>query len=170
MQGTDFRQTMSISRYNILIVLIVAALSWGIDRASKLYVLDTLALVPGDAVTMIPGILTFVMAWNYGINFGIMASDGDLLRTGLTLLAVGVSLALFVWAARHPKDGIFAMAVGLVIGGALGNGYDRYAYGAVADFLNVTCCGIDNPFAFNIADVTIFIGVAILLLRPSGEG
>jgi len=161
---------MGISRFNIVIVLIVSILAWGIDRASKLYVLETLGLRPGDAVEMIPGILTFVMAWNYGINFGILASNGDLLRIILTLLAAGVSLALLIWAARHPRDGIFAVAIGLIIGGALGNGYDRMIYGAVADFLNVTCCGINNPFAFNIADVTIFIGVAILLLRPSGEG
>ena len=161
---------MRISGFNIVIVLIVAALSWGVDRASKLYILETLALEPGDAVGMIPGILTFVMTWNYGINFGIFASGGDLSKTILSLLALVVSIALFIWAARHPRDGIFAVAIGLVVGGALGNGYDRMVYGAVADFLNVTCCGINNPFAFNIADVTIFVGVAILLLRPSGEG
>ncbi len=161
---------MGISAFNIVTVLIVAAVSWGLDRFSKLYALETLALRPGDAIEMIPGILTFVMTWNYGINFGILASDGDLSKMVLSLLALVVSIVLFVWAARHPRDGIFAFAIGLVIGGALGNGYDRQVYGAVADFLNVTCCGIHNPFAFNIADVTIFLGVAILLLRPSGEG
>ncbi len=161
---------MGISAFNIVTVLIVSALSWGLDRFSKLHILETLALRPGDAVEMIPGILTFVMTWNYGINFGILASDGDLSKTILSVLALVVSIALFIWAARHPRDGIFAFAVGLVIGGALGNGYDRQVYGAVADFLNVTCCGINNPFAFNIADVTIFLGVVILLLRPSGEG
>jgi len=161
---------MRLSGFNIVTVLIVAAVSWGVDRASKLYILETLALEPGDAVGMIPGILTFVMTWNYGINFGIFASGSDLSRTILSVLALVVSIALFIWAARHPRDGIFAVAIGLVVGGALGNGYDRMAYGAVADFLNVTCCGINNPFAFNIADVTIFVGVAILLLRPSGEG
>ncbi len=161
---------MGISAFNIVTVLIVSAVSWGLDRFSKLHILETLALRPGDAVEMIPGILTFVMTWNYGINFGILASDGGLLRMALSILAVIVSIVLFVWAARHPRDGIFAFAIGLIIGGALGNGYDRQLYGAVADFLNVTCCGINNPFAFNIADVTIFLGVAILLLRPSDEG
>jgi len=161
---------MRISAFNIGTALVVAVLSWGIDRASKLHILDTLGLRPGDAVEVMPGILTFVMTWNYGINFGILASGSDLSKTILSLLALVVSIALLIWAARHPRDGIFAVALGLVIGGALGNGYDRLVYGAVADFLNVTCCGINNPFAFNIADVTIFIGVAILLLRPSGEG
>ncbi len=160
---------MGISGFNIVTVLIVSVLSWIIDRVSKLYILETLSLNPGDAVGVIPGVLTFVMTWNYGINFGMFASDGGMMKTILSLLALVVSIVLFIWAARHPRDGIFAVAIGLVIGGALGNGYDRQVYGAVADFLNVTCCGIDNPFAFNIADVTIFVGVAILLLRPSGE-
>lgn len=161
---------MGISAFNTGTTLIVAALSWGIDRASKLYILETLGLRPGDAVEAVPGFVTFVMAWNYGINFGILASGSALSKILLSLLALGVSIALLIWTARHPRDGIFAFALGLVIGGALGNGYDRMVYGAVADFLNVTCCGLNNPFAFNIADVAIFTGVAILLLRPSGEG
>jgi signal peptidase II len=160
---------MAISAFNLTTALAVAALSWGVDRFSKLYILDTLSMSPGDALTVIPGILTFVMTWNYGINFGILASEGGLMKMALSALAVIVSIVLLVWAARHPRDGIFAVAVGLIVGGALGNGYDRQVYGAVADFLNVTCCGIRNPFAFNIADVTIFLGVAILLLRPSAE-
>ncbi len=162
---------MAISAFNLTTALTVAALSFGIDRWSKLHVLETLAMRPGDALEMIPGILTFVMTWNYGINFGIPIPfiDGDASKFILSLLAVVVSIALLVWAMRHPRDVIFAIAVGLIVGGALGNGYDRQVYGAVADFLNVTCCGINNPFAFNIADVTIFLGVIILLIRPSAE-
>ncbi len=162
---------MPLSVFNLTTALCVAVLSWGVDRLSKLYVLDTLAMTPGDALTMIPGILTFVMTWNYGINFGIpIPFLGDTSsKMILSLLAVIVSIVLLIWAVRHPRDWIFAIAIGLIVGGALGNGYDRMIYGAVADFLNVTCCGIRNPFAFNIADVTIFLGVAILLLRPSAE-
>ena len=54
--------------------------------------------------------------------------------------------------------GIVHIAAGIMIGGALGNVVDRLIYGAVADFLNMSCCGIDNPFAFNVADVAIFLG------------
>ena len=57
------------------------------------------------------------------------------------------------------------LAAGLLIGGALGNVVDRLLYGAVVDFLNISCCGIFNPYAFNIADVEIFIGaVGVALL------
>ena len=56
------------------------------------------------------------------------------------------------------------VAAGLVIGGALGNVVDRIAYGAVADFLNMSCCGISNPYSFNIADIAVFAGALGLLL------
>ena len=52
----------------------------------------------------------------------------------------------------------------MIIGGALGNVWDRLQYGAVADFINMSCCGIRNPFAFNVADAAIFAGAALLLL------
>ena len=84
-------------------------------------------------------------------------------------LSIVISVALLIWATKRWEDSVFAVAVGLVVGGALGNAYDRFTLGAVTDFLNVTCCGINNPFAFNIADVTIFAGVALLLLRTRGD-
>jgi len=61
------------------------------------------------------------------------------------------------------------MSAGLLIGGAAGNVIDRLVYGAVADFLNVTCCGIDNPFAFNVADISIFAGAFGLILFTGGK-
>ena len=57
----------------------------------------------------------------------------------------------------------------LVIGGALGNAIDRLLYGAVADFINITCCGLRNPYSFNLADVFIFIGLIGLLVFKSEE-
>ena len=54
---------------------------------------------------------------------------------------------------------IALISAGLVIGGAVGNAIDRLIYGGVADFLNVTCCGIRNPFSFNVADIAIFLGL-----------
>jgi signal peptidase II len=60
------------------------------------------------------------------------------------------------------------VSAGVLIGGALGNVVDRVVYGAVADFLNMSCCGIENPYAFNVADVAIFAG-AIGLVIFSGD-
>ena len=55
------------------------------------------------------------------------------------------------------------LAAGMVIGGALGNAYDRVFFGAVADYINMSCCGIDNPYSFNVADVWIFGGALVLI-------
>ena len=61
------------------------------------------------------------------------------------------------------------IAAGLLVGGAAGNVIDRLIYGAVADFLNMSCCGIDNPFAFNVADIAIFAGAVGLILFTGKE-
>jgi signal peptidase II len=72
---------------------------------------------------------------------------------------------VFIWIKREQPKNIVMLAAGLLIGGALGNVVDRLLYGAVVDFLNMSCCGIVNPYAFNIADVEIFIGaVGVALL------
>ncbi len=59
------------------------------------------------------------------------------------------------------KSLVFA---GLIVGGAIGNALDRVIFGAVADFLNMSCCGINNPYAFNVADIAIFFGAFGLVL------
>jgi len=62
------------------------------------------------------------------------------------------------WAYRQ-QLGLWArLCAGLLIGGALGNALDRVIHGAVVDFLNMSCCGINNPYAFNVADIFIFAG------------
>ena len=59
------------------------------------------------------------------------------------------------------------LTAGLLLGGALGNVVDRLIYGAVADFINMSCCGIDNPYAFNVADIAMFAGAIGLVLAPA---
>ena len=150
---------------------VTALIALALDQGSKLWVLEVMAMRWGEAREIVSGILTFILSRNYGINFGIGASDSEMVRWALVALSVGVAVAMMVWAARRaPRDALFAVGAGLVAGGALGNGVDRARLGAVTDFLNVTCCGIDNPFAFNVADVWIFAGVALLLWRTSGDG
>ena len=66
--------------------------------------------------------------------------------------------------AREGGGRMMRISAGLLVGGALGNVVDRVLYGAVADFLNVSCCGIENPYAFNVADIAIFAGAVGLVL------
>jgi len=97
-----------------------------------------------------------------------VALSGSNLFTALIVGAVSFAAdqASKLYATNVMGIALYEM---LIVGGAIGNAYDRLTLGAVTDFLNVTCCGINNPFAFNIADVAIFAGVALLLLRTHGD-
>jgi signal peptidase II len=141
-----------------------------LDQASKWFVVFHLNLIHLGAIDVIPPYLNLRMVWNPGINFGLLAADSAAARWGLIAVALAISAGVTIWLSRL-KAGIWLyIAGGLLVGGALGNVVDRILYGAVADFLNMSCCGIYNPFSFNVADVAIFmgaVGVAILGDRAS---
>ena len=128
------------------------------DQASKYYVVHWLGLIndPDDRIQVWSPFLEFRMAWNRGVNFGIGA--GSDMRWVLIAVAVAISIGILIWLRKIGGTRNLHIAAGIMIGGALGNVVDRLIYGAVADFLNMSCCGIDNPFAFNVADVAIFVG------------
>jgi signal peptidase II len=102
------------------------------------------------------------MAWNKGINFGLFESESSVQVYLLFLISILISIALLFYV-RNTKNLPIHLSTSLVIGGAVGNAIDRLLYGAVADFINLTCCDIDNPFSFNMADVFIFLGILGLL-------
>ena len=81
-------------------------------------------------------------------------------------IALGICGVVTYWM-RHETRPIALVSAGVVIGGALGNAIDRVLYGSVADFLNITCCGLRNPFAFNVADIAIFAGLLGVMLFAS---
>ena len=147
----------------------VAAVIFVIDQVSKWIVVHYLDLPRVLAIDVLPPYLNLRMAWNTGINFGLLSGDGE--QTRLILIAVAMAIVVFVlWWLWRDKVGRAGMIFGgLLIGGALGNVVDRLIYGAVADFLNMSCCGIDNPFAFNVADISIFAGALGLVFFADGK-
>jgi signal peptidase II len=136
------------------------------DQVSKYLILHVLKLdAPGvSPVSVIPGFIEFRMAWNRGVNFGLFA-DFDM-KWVLIAVATAITFGVLVWLWRSGTTKLGYIAGGFLVGGALGNVIDRVLYDAVADFLNVTCCGINNPYAFNIADIAIFIGAIGLAFIP----
>jgi signal peptidase II len=148
--------------------LIAAIGVLALDQLSKWWIVWHLDLIDRLAIDVIPPLLNLRMGWNYGINFGLFADAGPVQRFALVGLAVGVSLALAIWSRRMPGP-VPRLAAGAIAGGALGNAWDRLAHGAVADFLNMSCCGLQNPWTFNIADIAIFAGAAILIIWPHPE-
>lgn len=142
-------------------------IAFGLDRLSKVIIVDRLDLANLHTIQVWPPYLNFVMAWNKGVNFGFLHSfDG---RWLLVAFSIAVSLALAFWT-RNKAGWLLPLASGAVIGGALGNAWDRVIYGAVADYLNVSCCTINNPYSFNVADVLVFGGAALLVFSKELEG
>lgn len=145
-------------------VWIVALTTFLIDQTSKVIVVFYLDLKTVLFIEVFPQVLNFTMAWNYGVNFGLFSSDSSLQRLFLILFAILVSAFVNYWIKREPTTKIGLIGAGSLIGGALGNASDRLLYGSVADFINLSCCGIHNPFAFNLADAFIFAGVICFAL------
>tara|TARA_X000001036_G_C20027671_1_gene541432 strand:- start:3 stop:479 length:477 start_codon:yes stop_codon:yes gene_type:complete len=152
----------------ILRVLGIALVTFVIDQVTKFYVVQYLNLKEKLFIDVVNPILTFKMAWNKGINFGLLDSGGETSRLILIALSVLVSIAL-IWWIRDSKNEMRQVSVAFIVGGALGNACDRILFGAVADFLNVSCCGIRNPFSFNVADIAIFVGAFALILWDRNE-
>ena len=135
-----------------------------LDQASKLWLLNVLDLARRGVVKVTP-FFDLVLAWNIGISFGWLQSDGQAAQIALMAVKVIAVIALAIWMARSHTF-LATVALGLIIGGAIGNGIDRLAYGAVVDFalFHVEIGGTTyNWYVFNLADVAIVAGVAALL-------
>ena len=137
-------------------VVLTALIAILLDQASKWAVIHGMELARIRSIDVLPPILNFRYGENHGINFGLFS--GGVAPWVLIALALAICLAVLIWIMRRRQSLICRIGAGLLIGGALGNVIDRVFYGYVLDFLNMSCCGIRNPFVFNVADVFIFAG------------
>jgi len=161
--GASFRwhdgETMS-RRY---IGWAVALFVFAIDQLSKWYVTGPLALPQRDSYEILP-IFRLLWVGNHGVSMGILVAGSEGQRWALTLFTTGIAVFVAVWMTREARR-LDRIALGLILGGALGNIVDRVRLGYVTDFLNLHF-GAWSPFlVFNIADAAISIGVAFLVLR-----
>ena len=101
------------------------------------------------------------MVWNRGFSFGLGRAQDDLGRWALVAMQLGIS-GVFLWWLRSAVRRPTAIALGLVVGGALGNVIDRIRFGAVADFLDFSMNGNFFPWVFNVADAAITCGAILL--------
>lgn len=144
----------------------VAIIIVALDQALKYWVVHVMRLDRLREIDVLPPWLNLRMAWNQGVNFGLMASDQGITRWVLIGIAVAICLWVWIWLWRSAAGVLARLAGGLLIGGAIGNVIDRLAYGAVADFLNMSLPGWQNPYSFNVADIAIFAGAFALVLLP----
>src|ERR1700694_2362161 len=149
-----------LSRFGLAVAVLAAA----IDQATKLWLLFVLDLGGRGIVTLTP-FLDLVLTWNTGISYGLFRQEGPLGQWALLALKAIAIVLLWIWLSRAPSR-LTALSLGLIIGGAIGNAIDRFAYGAVADFalFHVTTATFSFKwYVFNLADVAIVAGVIGLL-------
>jgi signal peptidase II len=144
--------------------LIAAVVTLLLDQASKLWLLVVFDIGHRGAVKVAP-FFDLVLAWNPGISFGWLQNDSPFAQIALLIVKAVAVVVLAIWMARS-RTVLATVALGLIIGGAIGNAIDRLAYGAVVDFalFHVRIGGNTfNWYVFNLADVAIVAGVAGLL-------
>lgn len=137
------------------------------DRLHKWWMLDIYEISARGRVEVTP-FFDLVMAWNKGVSYGLFQAETALGVMILVSFALAVTFGLGLWLARAEHRAV-ALAIGLIIGGAVGNVYDRIAYGAVADFFSFHAFGF-YWYIFNVADIWIVLGVMLILLDSVWPG
>ncbi|USW96793.1 signal peptidase II [Pseudomonas proteolytica] len=151
------------SRFGRLGWLALSLLVLVIDQASKAHFEGTLEMF--QQIVVIPDYFSWTLAYNTGAAFSFLADGGGWQRWLFALIAVVVSAVLVVWLKRLGRnDTWLAIALALVLGGALGNLYDRIALGHVIDFILVHWQNRHYFPAFNFADSAICVGAIMLAL------
>ncbi|HQS70960.1 MAG TPA: signal peptidase II [Novosphingobium sp.] len=141
------------------LALLVAAL----DRVVKAVMVGPLALRERGLIELLP-FFDLRYAENYGVSFGMFTADTVEMRWGLIGMTALIATGVLVWMLRETVRGDI-LGLGLVLGGAVGNIYDRLTFGYVIDYADLNI-GEWRPFQiFNLADVAITFGVLILLAR-----
>jgi lipoprotein signal peptidase len=152
--------------------LALAAVILVADQGSKWFMLEVLRLPEVGHIPLLalgPFGFDLTMVWNRGVTFGLLAGDSPWSQAALGALALLIAGFLLRWMARA-ENRATALALGAVVGGAVGNVIDRVRFGAVADFLDAHAWGW-HWYVFNVADAAIVLGVLTLvadaLFRPS---
>jgi len=140
----------------IIIILVVFIF----DRATKIYLIN-LQEAGIDIDFYIFSFLNFYLIWNTGIGFGLASMEAGILYHIITALIVVINFALLVWLFK--AKGIYIYLIASIIGGSLGNLFDRIYYYAVPDFIDLHL-GNFHWFVFNVADIFITVGIIGLML------
>jgi signal peptidase II len=157
---------IEVSRTRLMRVtrgLVLAILVAMVDQVAKSWLLDRMAHLPrGQTAITVTSFFNIVLAWNRGVSFGLFNNAEALNGFIFSIIAAAVVSALILWLIRAHGD-LIAVAIGFVIGGAVGNVIDRMQRGAVVDFLDFHLSDV-HFWAFNLADAAITIGVALMLI------
>jgi signal peptidase II len=141
--------------------LLLALLVIVLDQVTKVAVLERFE--PGERLSIIPGFFDLTLLFNRGAAFSFLAGHDGWQRWFFVMIAVGASAFIVHLLLRHGHQRLFSFALGLILGGAIGNVIDRLIYGQVVDFLLFHQGSWYFP-AFNVADSAITVGAVLLIL------
>ena len=139
---------------------VLAVLTLVLDQASKAIMLFVVQIGERPPIRVAP-LFDLTLVWNRGISYGLLQQHEDWGRYGLVALSLAAAIGLSAWL-RRTQALLPAIALGLLIGGAIGNAVDRLVHGAVADFVLLYWIPV-FPYVFNVADSAIVAGVGLLL-------
>ena len=144
----------------IIIHISIIFIIFLLDRISKIYILN-IAETTGEVDIYINSILNFILIWNTGIGFGLFSSDQSYAYNFITILIILINVIIIYLIFKSKK--IISYFYTIILGGSLGNLFDRIYYYAVPDFIDLHL-GNFHWFIFNIADIFITVGIIGLLL------
>ncbi len=150
------------------LVALLAALA--ADQAHKFFMLHVVDIGARQPIALTP-FLEVVLSWNYGVSYSMFAAHDGAARAALLGLQAALIAGLLVWLWRAQRR-LVGVGLGLIVGGALGNAFDRLTHGAVADFFYFHTSLPVGPLAnyiFNVADVAITFGVVLLALEALAQ-
>ena len=153
MNSANFKKII----FQIFIIFIIFLL----DRISKSYIID-IAKISGNVDIYINSFINLILVWNKGIGFGLLSSDNSIFYNLVTILIILVNILIIYLIFKSDDYRIYFFL--FVLGGSLGNLYDRIYYSAVPDFIDLNIGGY-HWFIFNVADIFITIGVLFLVLN-----
>ena len=143
----------------VFIYLLIISFAFFLDRISKIYILN-LAESSGAVNIPLTSFLNFILVWNTGIGFGLFSFDGKTMYNLITILIVIVNLIIIYLMLT--SDDIRGYLFSMILGGSLGNLFDRFYYSAVPDFIDLNYNGF-HWFVFNVADIFITVGIVSLI-------
>ena len=148
-----------MSKKKIIIFFLLTSIIFFIDRISKNYILNIVE-TEGNVDIIINSFLSLILVWNTGIGFGLLSFDQSSIYNLITLMIAGINLVIIYMIIK--TNDIRAYFLIMVLGGSIGNLFDRFYYSAVPDFIDVYYREF-HWFIFNVADIFITIGIICLI-------
>ena len=153
----NLKKNLFIRKENIIFIILVI-LFFSLDRVSKIQIITNFS----ERVYLINNFINFDLIWNTGIGFGLLSFDSSLVYNSITLF-IGVIILFLIYLAitsTNAEKLIFST----IIGGAIGNFYDRLIYNAVPDFIDLHYNGF-HWFTFNVADIFITLAIILYIMK-----